>query len=208
MAEYEAVVAIGIALAAIVIVPGPNVIAVTTTALKNRGDGLRTALGVSTGDMIWAVSAMIGLGTLLANLRPLFQALKLAGVVYLFVFALRLLRSTGTETSEQVAGATRRAFARGLLIDLSNPKAAVFFTTLFASLLPETLTLNLALAVLATVAVVVYGWCVLLAMAASRPSFHAQYRRRERTINRVAAAALGILGLRLAMTIPESAEIV
>jgi threonine/homoserine/homoserine lactone efflux protein len=119
-----------------------------------------------------------------------------------------LLRSTGDEPTTGVAAPSgHRAFIRGLLVDLSNPKAAVFFTTLFASLLPETLTIHLAGLVLASVALVVYGWYVLLAVVASQPSFHTQYRRRESTINRVAAAALAMLGLRLAFTIPESADV-
>lgn len=208
MAEYRVVLAIAVALSAIVIVPGPNVVAVTTTALKSRRDGLGTALGVSTGDMIWAVSAMAGLGTVLANFRPLFQILKIAGVIYLVVFALRLLRSTGSNPTTHVAKeSNRRAFLRGLLVDLSNPKAAIFFTTFFATLLPETITLRLAGMVLAVVAMVVYGWYLLLAMAASHRSFHAAYRRREAMINRIAATVLGVLGLRLAISIPESADL-
>jgi threonine/homoserine/homoserine lactone efflux protein len=72
---------------------------------------------------------------------------------------IRLLRSTGDDPITGAAAASgHRTFVQGLLVDLSNLKAAVFFTTLFASRLAETLTVPLAGLVLAAVALVVYGW--------------------------------------------------
>ena len=64
---------------------------------------------------------------------------------------------------------SRRAFWRGMLVDLANPKAAIFFTALFASLLPSRFGIGFALAVLGAVATIVCTWYVLLALVFSRP---------------------------------------
>jgi threonine efflux protein len=201
-ASFGAVAPIALALALIVIVPGPNVFAVTTTAMRDRSAGIRMALGVSTGDMIWAASAMAGLGAALAHARPVFLAMKWAGVAYLIVFAIRLWRTPVDAGDDTAAAATptarRRAFWRGVLVDVSNPKAAVFFTTLFASMLPERLSPGLVATVLAVVAAIVYGWYLLLALLLSRPRVQSGYRRIGRRVNRIAAGAIGVLGARLA----------
>ena len=199
VATYASIVPIAVALALIVVVPGPNVFAVTTTAMRDRAAGLRMALGVSTGDMVWAVSAMVGLGAALAHARPVFEAMKWAGVLYLVVFAIRLWRSPAPADAEVSASAVRprRGFLRGMLVDLASPKAAIFFTTLFASLLPENLDVGLGLAVLAVVATIVYGWYLLLAVLLSRPAVQRGYRRVGRAVNRVAAGAIGVIGVRL-----------
>ncbi len=194
----ETLPAIAVALALIVIVPGPNVFVVMTTAVADRNHGIRAALGVSTGDMIWATGALIGLGALLANARPVFEVIRWAGVAYLLWYAVRLWRTPPTATSDVVAP-SRRPFLNGLLIDLANPKAAVFFTTLFASLLPSSFGVAFGIAVLGVVAVIVYGWYLLLALVLSQPALQRSYRRATRTIDRVAAVVVGGFGIRLAV---------
>ena len=79
----SALVPIAVALAVIVIVPGPNVLAVTTTAMRDRRAGVLMALGVSAGDLVWAASALAGLGAILAHARPVFEAMRWAGAAYL-----------------------------------------------------------------------------------------------------------------------------
>lgn len=195
-----AVVSIAVALALIVIVPGPNVFAVTTTAMRDRRAGIRMALGVSTGDMVWAVAAIVGLGAALTHARPVFEALRWCGIAYLVAFAVGLWRAPvdGAARSESATDPGRRAFLRGVLIDLANPKAAIFFTTLFASLLPADLTVGLAAVVLSVVALIVYSWYLALALVLSRPLVQRSYRRAQRTINRLAAASIGALTVRIA----------
>ncbi|MEL6893846.1 MAG: LysE family transporter [Actinomycetota bacterium] len=203
----SSLLSIAVALALIVIVPGPNVFAVTHTAMRDRAAGIRIALGVSTGDMIWASAALVGLGAALAHARPVFEVVKWCGVAYLVVFAISLWRADDVDVDERVDGDVRvtagqsvgrGVFWRGLLIDLANPKAAIFFTTLFASMLPTDLSFGLAVAVLAVVAAIVYGWYLALALVLSRPEVQRGYRRAQRAINRLAAASVGALTVRLA----------
>ena len=198
LTPMEGIVAIAIALSLIVIVPGPNVIAVSTASARSRRRGLLMAIGVSTGDMVWATSAMVGLGAALAHARPVFRVMRWLGAAYLVWFALGLWRQRPTGAVEIEIITNDRPFLRGLLVDLANPKAALFFTTLFASLLPADLSVGIATAVLVEVAVIVYGWYCTLAFVLSRPLFQRGYRRLAGTLNRVAAGVLGAFSVRLA----------
>ena len=199
LASFSSVLPIAVALALVVVIPGPNVLAVTTTSMRDRRAGIRMALGVSTGDLIWAGSAIAGLGAALAHARPVFEAMRWLGAAYLLWFAWRLWRAPAATAGEGRTDPARRAFWRGVVVDLANPKAAVFFTTLFASLLPADLDAPLAATVLAVVAVIVFSWYLLLALVFSSPQVQDGYRRIGRTVNRVAAGVIGVLGVRLAI---------
>ena len=209
--------AVAVAVAVAVVVPGPNVVAVVSTAMRDRRAAVRTALGVSTGDMVWAVGALAGLGAALANARPVFLTLKWVGAAYLVAYAIRLYRNrdegpagadagdrlgVGAEGDAAAGGGAPdgRPFLRGLVVDLANPKAAVFFTSLFASLVPADLSLRHGVAILAVVATVVYAWYLALAALVSLPAPQRLYRRASRAVNRVAAVVVGTLGVRLALS--------
>lgn len=189
-----------VALAAAVVVPGPNVVAVVVGSVRDRRAGLWTAAGVATGDMVWAAAAMAGVGVLLAQSRPLFMALKWVGAAYLLVQAVRLWRDRGDVAGAEPGEPSPRPFLKGLVIDLANPKAALFFTSLYASLLPADLDLAGAVAVMAATAAVDYGWYLTLALALSRPPAQRLYRRAARAVSRVAAGLMGALGVRLALS--------
>jgi threonine efflux protein len=196
----EMVLPLVVALAAAVVVPGPNVVAVVVGSVRDRRAGLWTAAGVATGDMVWAVAAMAGVSVVLAQSRPLFLALKWVGAAYLLVQAVRLWRDRGEASAADLEGPTRRPFLKGVVIDLANPKAALFFTSLYASLLPTGLDLAGAAVVMTATAVVDYGWYLTLALALSRPPAQRLYRRAARGVSRVAAGLMGALGLRLALS--------
>jgi threonine efflux protein len=196
----EMLIPLVVALAAAVVVPGPNVVAVVVGSVRDRRAGLWTAAGVATGDMVWAAAAMAGVGVLLAQSRPLFLALKWVGVAYLLVQAVRLWREHADTPAADLDGPSRRPFLKGVVIDLANPKAALFFTSLYASLLPADLDVTGAVAVMAATAVVDYGWYVTLAVVLSRPPAQRLYRRAARGVSRVAAGLMGALGVRLALS--------
>jgi threonine/homoserine/homoserine lactone efflux protein len=127
----------------VIVTPGPDTaVTVRNTLLGGRLAGILTALGISTGQAVWALATSFGLVALLVASEFLFQVIKYAGAAYLVYLGLQALigawRDTGHAASPVIeAGAPRlrpgRAFAQGLISDLGNPKMAVFF----ASLLPQ-----------------------------------------------------------------------
>jgi threonine/homoserine/homoserine lactone efflux protein len=90
-------VPLAVALAAAVVVPGPNVVAVVMQSMRDRRIGLWTAAGVASGDMLWAAAAMAGMGALLpAHLDAAEAAAVLgatAAIVYGWYFGLAVALS-------------------------------------------------------------------------------------------------------------------
>ena len=128
--------------AVVIVTPGPDTaVTVRNTLLGGRLAGILTALGISTGQAIWALATSCGVVALLVASEVLFQVVKYAGAAYLIYLGLHALigawRGVDSSMPRSAARVPRlrpaKAFAQGLMSDLGNPKMAVFF----ASLLPQ-----------------------------------------------------------------------
>jgi threonine/homoserine/homoserine lactone efflux protein len=121
--------------------PGPSFVVVAQSSIGNsRRSGLLAALGMGVGGIVFAALALGGLYTLLANVEWLYVLLKIAGGSYLVYLAVKTWRSARKELV--VASAARHSsssFVLGLTTQLSNPKTAVVYGSIFASLLPQDL---------------------------------------------------------------------
>ena len=80
-----------------IVTPGPDTaLTIRNTLTGGRGSGIRTALGVATGQAVWTVATSAGIAALLVASEPAFRAVKLAGAAYLiFLGAQTLLRAVG-----------------------------------------------------------------------------------------------------------------
>jgi threonine/homoserine/homoserine lactone efflux protein len=133
--------------AVITVTPGPDTALVVRNTLQGgRRHGLLTAVGCSTGLLIWGALSSLGLATAFRASSALFVAIRIAGGVYLVWLGIRMLASGWNVDAElrDVGGLPagrrhkHRPLLEGLLTDLLNPKAAAFFT----ALLPQFLTSN------------------------------------------------------------------
>lgn len=117
--------------------PGPANIAVATVAMSSgRSRGLMFGAGLSVGLAFWGAVAATGLGALLQSSAHALMALKVIGGLYLLWLAYQSGRSTLRPQRHQ-ADAPRQdsSFRRGLLLNLSNPKAiAAWMATLSTGL--------------------------------------------------------------------------
>jgi threonine/homoserine/homoserine lactone efflux protein len=124
-----------VVVALVTITPGPDTVLVVRTVLRQgRRDGLLAAFGCSCGLLLWGVACSLGLGLLAAS-TPFFLIVRFAGAAYLVLLGVRLIWTAwrfGTRAlpMDIRTGPSRSAFWKGLLTDLLNPKAAVFFTAL------------------------------------------------------------------------------
>ena len=91
------------------------------------------ALGIALGTTIWAGLSLAGLGLLFAKVTWLYGLVKLLGAGYLIYIGLQTILSARRPAAKAAMPLSDgRAFRRGLLTDLSNPKAAAFFTSLLS----------------------------------------------------------------------------
>ena len=142
--------------------PGPSFVMVARTAAsQGRPHGLLAAAGIGVGGLIFAILALLGLHSLL-NLAPtLYLALKLAGGLYLAWLGWRIWRGARQALALPAAASPHsqhRAFAAGLATQLSNPKTAIVYTSVFAAFLPEQPELSFKILTALAVLLVETGW--------------------------------------------------
>ena len=118
--------------------PGPATLSVMASAMENgRREALAMAMGVVSGSAMWALSAGLGLGALMVSHAWTIEVLRYAGAGYLAWLAFKSARAAvrPAKASGQTPRAPlgmRRAWFRGLMIHLTNPKAVLFWGALFA----------------------------------------------------------------------------
>lgn len=96
---------------------------------QGRRAGLASVLGIHVGTLVHIAAATAGLSALLVSSAVAFTAVKIAGAVYLVGLGLWTLFSSGAETEIALGGERRlrRVFAQGIVVNVLNPKTALFF---------------------------------------------------------------------------------
>ena len=181
--------------------PGPNVLLVTQMAAsRSRRQALAAAGGIATAALVLASAGAFGLGVLVAQVEPVHLALRVLGGGYLVLLGVRMWRHADELVAAPATALSDRAcFRAGVLTNVTNPKAAVFFGSVFAAVLPAEAAPGLRAAAVALVAVDALAWHSLLAVVFATPPVQGAYRRAKRRLDRVLGAVLGAVGLRLAL---------
>ena len=92
---------------------------------------------------------------------------------------------------------SQRSFWLGLVTQLSNPKTAVVYASIFVSLLPHEMPLWASLVLPVVIFCIEAGWYAIVALALSTPAPAAAYLRWKAWIDRAAGGVMGLLGLKL-----------
>jgi len=183
--------------------PGPSFVLVSRIAVsRSRKAGLAAAFGMGTGSVIFATLALFGLSALLMRVEWLYLALKVAGGLYLIYVGIRIWRNAAHDLpidapATPAAAGVGRNFLFALGTQLSNPKTAIFYGSIFAALLPAAPAPWLLLTVPPAVFVVETGWYTVVTMAFSSDRPRALYIGSKLWIDRVSGAIIGALGARL-----------
>ena len=192
--------------ALVIMTPGPDTaVTIRNTLAGGRAGGVATALGVATGQAIWALATSAGIVALLVASEPLFQAVKYAGAAYLVWLGLQSLRAAFRPAAGQGAIAAARpltpgsAFSQGLVSDLSNPKMAAFFTSLLPQFVPPDTASFLGLILLGLLfSLLTLFWLVSYTLAIARVGKVLRRPAIRRALEGITGAALVGLGLKLA----------
>lgn len=183
--------------------PGPDFTLILRQSLRHgRATAVRSALGIGCGILVHVSYALLGLGLLVRNSPALFGALKIAGAAYLAWMGWRALRSNGPAedllVEKETSAAPRRgAWRRGFLTNVLNPKAALFFVTLYTVLVSPETSRGWQAIYGAWMAVGTFGWFSFVAMVFTRPKLRAGYLRMGVWVDR----ALGLVFLGFAVNV-------
>ena len=181
--------------------PGPAVMAIAGTSMRaGRRTGLFFASGVSTGSVTWSIGAAAGLSAVMLANAWLIEIIRYFGAAYLLFLAFKSARAAvrpGANPLPQglAAAPARRAYARGLALHLTNPKAILFFGSLYSFGVPADATVgDLALIVAcvgAQSALILHGYAILF----SNPAVVRGYLELRRWFEGAFAAAFGYAGI-------------
>lgn len=192
--------------------PGPSFLVVSRIAVSSgRTDGLAAAAGMGVGGFIFAAIAVAGLTALPTQIAWLNLTLRLAGGAYLVWMGIQIWRGAAEPVDVRSMAVTdqaspRRAFTRALLVQLANPKTAIFYASMFAAMLPASppLWMLLVLPVLLFCNELVWYSVVAFALSASHP--RSIYLRAKLWIDRAAGAVVGALGAKLMIESVDAAR--
>lgn len=191
---------------ALALAPGPdNIFVLTQSALFGRPAGLLVTLGLCTGLLVHTAAVTLGVAAIVQASAFAFNALKAVGAGYLLYLAWQAWRASATSisTPRGVARSSRSLYLRGVVMNVTNPKVAIFFLAFlpqFADPVRGSLTQQLlmlgAIFMLATL-------CVFGAIAWTAGYIGEWLKgsaRAQVVMNRIAAVVFVMLAIRLALS--------
>jgi threonine/homoserine/homoserine lactone efflux protein len=192
------------------VTPGPGVLYVVGRSIGGgRRAGLASMLGIETGEAVYIAAAALGITAVLATSAIALSVVRYAGAAYLVILGIRAWRHPEEEDAVPVSGSASAdgkpaghwgAFGRGLVVQLLNPKVAVFFVAYFPQFIrsgqavaPQVLVLGF---IYLAIAVVVDATYVLLASwIADRIARTERARRRRARVSALIYFALAAAAL-------------
>ena len=182
----------------LVATPGPAVLYLVG---RSTGDGRRAGfasmLGVETGELAYVVFVAVGLSTLIARSSLALGALRYLGAVYLIGLGVRAWRRSGQVADDSPRASGRRAFTQGFVVQILNPKVALFFVAYF----PQFLRAHHAVAPLVLllgaiyVAIAVASDSVYVLVSSSLAARVGRNARANRRLGRCSAVTYVVLGI-------------
>ena len=192
---------------AINITPGPDMIYILSkTIAQGRKIGIASSLGVCSGSLVHIFAAAFGLSAILATSAMAFGVVKYVGAAYLIYLGIQALRSKGFSldipVTKQPQSTFWKAYRQGLLIDILNPKVAIFFMAFLPQFVRPELGHAPAQILILGFLVNLVGMVVefILVLTAAQTTFFFRNNSQFSTfLDRVLGSMLVGLGIRLAL---------
>lgn len=187
----------------IVAMPGVDVlVTLRNTLAAGRQAGFGTVLGVGVGSAAQAVLASVGVGALIVQVQPLFQAIKWAGVAYLVWLGVSAWRSAlagrYATVDETADSGLAMGFRTGALTNLTNPKMLVFYLALLPQFVAPSAPVVVWLAHALLLPAIGTAWLALIVLGATKARQTLLRRRTRRIIDAVSGTLLVGFAARLA----------
>lgn len=187
--------------------PGPDfAIVVRESVAHGRRAGTWTALGVGTGIFVHVGYSLLGIGLIVSQSIVLFNALKWLAAAYLFYIGIKALRARPAPAGalealgEAVERSPRSAFMTGFITNGLNPKATLFFLSLFTVVIDPHTPLPVQAGYGVYLAAATALWFCLVALLFSQARVRAGFTRLGHWFDRLMGAVLVGLGVKLAFS--------
>lgn len=185
--------------------PGPDFAIVTHNALRySQKHGIFTALGVSLGSLIHASYCILGFAIIISKSLLIFNMIKYVGAAYLIYLGIKAISEKQTKveaTTEKAAYSISyfRAFNQGLLCNALNPKAILFFLSLFTMIIKPSMPMIMQACIAVEISIIAFVWFSLLSVIFSHAKVKLFLGRFLHLISRAFGGVLILFGLKIAM---------
>jgi len=190
------------------VMPGPDTVYIVTRSVaQGRRAGLLSSWGLCTGALVHTLAAALGLSAVLAASAQAFTLVKYAGALYLIYLGARTFFEGGGGLLEadrrlQVPASGGKIFLQGIVVDLLNPKVALFFLAFLPQFIDQRAPGKFATFVSLGVILILFSlvWEGFLAIGSAKLAGYLTGKNLlARRMNRVAGTLFFGLGLRLGM---------
>jgi threonine/homoserine/homoserine lactone efflux protein len=182
--------------------PGPATLAIVGTSMsQGRKYSIFLSFGILTGSLLWSTTAAFGLAALLKANVWAFEFMRYCGALYLLYLAVRSLRSAYTKNNSieqvQVKQTLKANYLKGLFLHLTNPKAILFFGSLYSIGIPPHVGFSDLISVILMMgglsAVIFLGYAVIFSSAPIRNT----YIKLRRIFELIFGITFGFAGIKL-----------
>lgn len=183
--------------------PGPDFIVVMKNALKSRKLGYLTALGVGSAIFVHVAYCIAGIWLVISQSIILFSIIKTLGAIYLLYISYQLFRSKKEKIKDIEVTKNQSwflAFREGFLTNVMNPKATIFFLSVFTQVInPNTLIITQFLYGV-MMASIVWGWFLVLTTVVNLSPMRSHISWVQYYLNKVMWALLAFLGIKILLS--------
>lgn len=189
-----------------VVSPGPDFIMITRNSLiYSRRSGIYSAIGLGLGILVHVTYSLVGIGLLISKSILIFNIIKFIGATYLIYIGYKSLISKSSRlnlenTKHKKDLPAVSAIRIGFLTNVTNPKATLFFLSLFTVVINPDTPLAVKLFMGAEMSVVTFLWFILVAYLIS----HHLIKNRISKVHNFAEKFIGVilvgLGIKVALS--------
>ena len=179
--------------------PGPDFFYVSrAAAMYSRRTAIYAVIGITLGMSIWAIAAVLGL-TILFKTLPALQGIVMAlGGSYLFYLGVKMARVTTNavfdETHSRQNTASKNEILKGLLVNLSNAKVVIYFSSVMSFVLVNITETWQILTALLLITLETFVYFYVISILFSRPFTKRFYSRYSRYIDNVSGVIFILFG--------------
>ncbi|MEN8634974.1 LysE family translocator [Pseudoalteromonas distincta] len=186
--------------------PGPDFAVVLKQSVQQgRGNALWTSAGVGAAILLHVAYCVLGVALILTQSPSLFMALKYVAGAYLAYLGVQALRAAKPPTSNQdnveiktvVEEPVWLAFRRGFFTNALNPKATLFFMSLFTLVISPTTPTSIQVGYGVYMALATWAWFSMLSMILSRNNVRGFFQQRGYWFDR----GIGVILIALAVRV-------
>lgn len=187
--------------------PGPDfAIVVQHSLLHNRKVGMMTALGIAVGFLFHVMIALLGVGLIISKNALLFMGVKVLACAYLLYLAYNSFKCSADVLDEKIPQAKNhvsplKAFQMGVMTNVLNPKAILFFLTLFTVVVSPTTPLSILLSYGTIIFIMGILWFLMIALCFSNERVRNLFRDFSHWIHRITGVIFILLAFKLAFEI-------